>query len=95
LVVRRDADLGLLKLIDVRRRRGPRSARSIALLVNLLSWPAATESVPCALMIDARYMEWVTAGARFDLQVAIWLLSPIVDLDGLGLLTSVCVAGWP
>jgi hypothetical protein len=46
-------------------------------------------------MVGARYIEWVAAGARFDIQVAKWLPSPRLDLDGLGRLTSVCIAGWP
>jgi hypothetical protein len=40
------------------------------LLVGLLPQPEATESVPRALMVGVRYIEWAAAGARLDLQVA-------------------------
>jgi hypothetical protein len=46
-------------------------------------------------MVGARYVEWVAVGARFDLYVARWRLTPRLDLDGLVRQTSVCVAGWP
>jgi hypothetical protein len=44
------------------------------------------ECVSCTLMVDARYVKMVAVGARFDLEVASWLLSPRLDLDRLRLL---------
>jgi hypothetical protein len=53
------------------------------------------ECVMCTLMVDARYVERVVKGARFDLEVARWLLSPRLDLDRLRHLSSVHIAGRP
>jgi hypothetical protein len=69
LVVGRDADPGLLELAHVRRCRGPRVECSVTLLVGLLPQSAAMESVSRALLVGARYVEWVAVGVRLDLQV--------------------------
>jgi hypothetical protein len=46
-------------------------------------------------MVDARYVERVAVGARFDLEVVSWLLSPRLDLDRLYRLVLVYIAGRP
>jgi hypothetical protein len=40
------------------------------LLVNLLPQPAAAEGVSCALVVGARYAEWITVSAELGLEVA-------------------------
>jgi hypothetical protein len=72
-----------------------RSAHGIVLLIDLLPQPAATERVPCTLVVDAWYIERVTMCARFHLEVASWLLSTKLDLDRLCLLMVVYVAVRP
>jgi hypothetical protein len=72
-----------------------RSTRNVALLIDLLPQPAATECVPCALVVDARYIETITTCARFDLEVASWFLSSRLDLELLCRLSLVYVAGGP
>jgi hypothetical protein len=46
----------------------------------------------CNLVIDALYVERVTVCARFDLEVAKWLLSPRLDLNQLHRLSCVHIA---
>jgi hypothetical protein len=69
------------------------SAHDVALLINLLPQPAATECVSCTLVVDARFVKRVTTYARFDLEVASWFLSSRLDLDQLCRLMLVYVAG--
>jgi 6-phosphogluconate dehydrogenase (decarboxylating) len=70
LVVGGDTDPDLLKIADVWRRGSSCTAWSTTLLIDLLPQSAATEGVSCALVVGARYVEWITAGARLDLEVA-------------------------
>jgi hypothetical protein len=92
-VVGGDADPGLLEFAAVRRRGSLPSACDVVLLVDHLPQSAATESVPCTLVVDARYVERVTTCARFDLEVVRCFLSPRLDLDRPGRLSCVIVAG--
>jgi hypothetical protein len=64
------ADPGLLKLATVRRRGNLGSTRDVALLIDLLPQPIATEHVPCTVVVNARYAERVAACTSFDLEVA-------------------------
>jgi hypothetical protein len=94
LVVRGDADPDLLKLVDVWRRGSLRVTRTSTLLVDLLPHSVAAEGVPRALVIGARYVEMIAAGTRLGLKVVKRLLSPRLDMEGLGCLADVGVAGW-
>jgi hypothetical protein len=93
LVVRGDADSGLLKLTTIRRRGSLRSARDVTLLIDLLPQLTATERVPCTLVVNARYVERVATCTRFDHEVARWFLSRGLDLDRLCHLSCIHVAG--
>jgi hypothetical protein len=84
-----------MKLTSVQRRGSLRSAHDVALLIDLPPRPTAMERVPRTLVVDARYVERVAAGARVDLEVASWLLSSRLDLDRLRRLMLVYVAGRP
>jgi hypothetical protein len=95
LVVGGNADLGLLKLTAVRRRGSLRSACKVALLIDLPPQSTTMERVSCTLVVDAQYVERATACARFDLEVASWLLPSRLDLDRLCRLMLVYVAGRP
>jgi hypothetical protein len=63
-VVAGDVDPNLLKLATI-RRCGSSRVTGEPLLVNLLSQAAAT--MPCALVVGARYVERVTTCARLGL----------------------------
>jgi hypothetical protein len=44
------------------------------LLIDLLSQPASAEGISCALVVGARYVEWIGACAKLGLEVARWSL---------------------
>jgi hypothetical protein len=74
-----DMDLDLLELAAVRRCGGSRGVGSSTLLVDLLPQPAAAEGMSCALVIGARYIEWIAACTELGLEVARWLPPPRLD----------------
>jgi hypothetical protein len=64
------------------------------LSVDLLPQTTTAEGMLCALMVGARYVEWVAACAELRLEVARGPLLHRLDLRGLDRLVSVDVAGW-
>jgi hypothetical protein len=69
------------------------ASRSLRTLIDGLC--RVTDRVPHTLVVDARYIERVTMCARFDLEVASWLLSSRLNLDRLCHLMLAYVAGRP
>jgi hypothetical protein len=70
LVIGEDMDSDLLELVAARRRGISHGMRGSTLLVDLLPQPAAAEGVSCALVVGARYAEWITVSAELGLEVA-------------------------
>jgi hypothetical protein len=63
-------DPDLMELTTVWRRGSSRGTGSSTLLVDLLPQLAAGEGVSCALVVGARYVEWITVSAELGLDVA-------------------------
>jgi hypothetical protein len=84
-------ELDLLKLATV-RGQGSSCGAGVLLPVDPFPQTTSTKGVPRTLVVAARYVERIVAGARFMLQVA-RRLPPRLDLGRLNHLVNIDVGG--